>query len=31
MRTGEGEELAIFLLIFAVPAGAAAFVWWKFS
>ena len=25
------EELPIFLLIFAVPAGAAAFVWWKFS
>jgi len=25
------EELPIFLLIFALPAGAAAFVWWKFS
>ena len=26
-----GEELPIFLLIFALPAAAAAFVWWKFS
>jgi hypothetical protein len=25
------EELPIFLLIFAVPACAAAFVWWKLS
>jgi len=25
------EELPIFLLIFALPAGVAAFVWWKFS
>ncbi len=25
------EELPIFLLIFAVPAAAALFVWWKFS
>ena len=25
------EELPIFLLIFAVPAGVAALVWWKFS
>jgi hypothetical protein len=25
------EELPIFLLIFAVPALAATFVWWKFS
>ena len=25
------EELPIFLLIFAVPAAAAAFVWWRFS
>jgi hypothetical protein len=25
------EELPIFLLIFAVPAAAAVFVWWKFS
>ena len=25
------EELPIFLLIFAFPAGAAAFVWWKYS
>lgn len=25
------EELPIFLLIFALPAAAAAFVWWKFS
>ena len=23
------EELPIFLLIFAVPAAAAAYVWWK--
>ncbi|HKA44115.1 MAG TPA: hypothetical protein VKF40_19185 [Burkholderiales bacterium] len=26
-----GEELPIFALIFAVPAAAAGFVWWKFS
>lgn len=26
-----GEELPIFLVIFALPAGAAAFAWWKFS
>lgn len=26
-----GEELPIFLLIFALPAAAAAFIWWKFS
>lgn len=25
------EELPIFLLIFALPAAGAAFVWWKFS
>jgi len=25
------EELPIFLVIFALPAAAAAFVWWKFS
>jgi hypothetical protein len=25
------EELPIFLLIFAVPAIVAAFVWWKYS
>jgi hypothetical protein len=25
------EELPIFLLIFAIPATVAAFVWWKFS
>ena len=25
------EELPIFLLIFAVPAAAAGFAWWKFS
>jgi hypothetical protein len=25
------EELPIFLSIFAVPAAAAVFVWWKFS
>jgi hypothetical protein len=25
-----GEELPIFLLIFALPAAAAAFAWWKF-
>jgi hypothetical protein len=25
------EELPIFLLIFALPAAAAAFIWWKFS
>jgi hypothetical protein len=25
------EEVPIFLLIFALPAGAAAFVWWKYS
>ena len=26
-----GEELPIFLLIFALPTVAAAFVWWKFA
>jgi hypothetical protein len=26
-----GEELPIFLLIFALPAAGAAFVWWKFA
>ena len=26
-----GEELPIFLLIFAVPAMVALFIWWKFS
>ena len=25
------EELPIFLVIFAVPAAAAGFVWWKYS
>jgi hypothetical protein len=25
------EELPIFLLIFASPAAAAVFIWWKFS
>jgi hypothetical protein len=25
------EELPIFLLIFGLPAAAAAFAWWKFS
>jgi hypothetical protein len=25
------EEFPIFLAIFAIPAAAAAFVWWKFS
>jgi hypothetical protein len=25
------EELPIFLLIFAAPAAAALFIWWKFS
>ena len=25
------EELPIFLVIFAVPAAVAGFVWWKFS
>lgn len=25
------EETPIFLLIFALPAAAAAFVWWRFS
>jgi hypothetical protein len=25
------EELPIFLLIFALPAGVAAFAWWKLS
>lgn len=25
------DELPIFLLIFAVPAAVAGFVWWKFS
>jgi len=26
-----GEELPIMLLIFALPAAFAGFVWWKFS
>ncbi len=25
------EELPIFLVIFAIPAAIAAFVWWKFN
>lgn len=25
------EELPIFLVIFAIPAIAAAFIWWRFS
>jgi hypothetical protein len=25
------EELPIFLVIFALPAAGAAYVWWKFS
>ena len=25
------EELPIFLMIFAIPAAVAAFLWWKFS
>jgi hypothetical protein len=25
------EELPIFLVIFALPAAAAVFVWWRFS
>jgi len=25
------EELPIFLVIFALPAAAAGFIWWKFS
>ena len=25
------EELPVFLAIFAIPAGVAVFVWWKFS
>ena len=25
------EELPIFLVIFAIPAGIALFIWWKFS
>jgi hypothetical protein len=25
------EELPIFLVIFAIPAAAAAFIWWKLS
>ena len=25
------EELPVFLLIFALPAAAAVFLWWKFS
>jgi len=25
------EELPIFLIIFAVPAAIAAFLWWRFS
>lgn len=26
-----GEELPIFLIVFAVPAAVAGFLWWKFS
>jgi hypothetical protein len=26
-----GEELPIFLVIFAIPAIAAGFIWWRFS
>jgi hypothetical protein len=25
------EELPIFLVIFALPAAVAAYVWWKFG
>ena len=25
------EELPVFLVVFAVPAGAAAFAWWKLT
>jgi hypothetical protein len=25
------EEFPMFLVIFIIPAAAAAFVWWKFS
>ena len=25
------EELPVFLLVFAIPAVVASFVWWKFS
>ncbi len=25
------EELPIFLVIFAIPAAAATFIWWRFS
>jgi hypothetical protein len=25
------EELPIFLVIFAIPAAGAAFIWWRFS
>ena len=25
------EELPIFLVIFALPAAAAAFIWWKYA
>jgi hypothetical protein len=25
------DELPIFLVIFAIPAAAAAFIWWRFS
>jgi hypothetical protein len=25
------EELPIFLVIFAIPAAIAAFIWWRFS
>jgi hypothetical protein len=25
------EELPIFLVIFAIPAAVAAFIWWRFS
>ena len=30
-RYAFAEELPIFLVIFALPAGTAALIWWKFS
>ena len=27
----DAEELPIFLVVFAIPAVAALFIWWKFS
>ena len=30
-RAAVGEELPIFLVVFAVPAAIAGFLWWKFS